>query len=53
MVSVSLLNGLIWILNNNKNNCIGKYARECVKEKFSENKVSEQYGKVYEKSFSN
>ena len=41
---------LIWILNNNKNNCIGKYARECVKEKFSENKVSEQYGKVYEKS---
>lgn len=42
-----LLKGVRWILRNNNNNCIGKSARNYVKQVFSEKKISSQYIGIY------
>lgn len=42
-----LLNGLIWVINNNKYNCIGINARKLSMEMFSGKKVFEQYLSIY------
>lgn len=42
-----LLNGLFWILNNNKNNELGIAAREYVLEQYSEKKIANKFIKTY------
>ena len=39
--------GINWVLENNKNNIIGKAARELISKKFSYEKISEEYIHLY------
>lgn len=42
-----LMQGVEWILSNNKDNCIGKAARNDVKVRFSEEQIASRYIEVY------
>lgn len=42
-----LLQGLLWVLDNNSDNAIGKAASEDVRERFSQERIAGRYIKVY------
>lgn len=44
---LDLLNGLLWILKENVDNCIGKAARQDVEKRFSEEKIIGEFINLY------
>ena len=43
-----LAEGIMWVYDHNRNNCIGELACSSVSEKFSEKKIAHEFIRIYE-----